>query len=149
MWCNDEAVRIVEGEDQQGTPTRKKVYLSHIAFDDEDNYEGETDDSHRQQLLQDFEDATGTTIPAESTFKSLLNEIHDEEIEDEEDGRLSEVYRLLDKRCAGRQPWCSWACCDLGTGATPRRCPHSSEVWSTSGNRERLQKGRPFSYSLG
>jgi len=96
MWRNNEAVRIVEEEDRQGMPTRKKVYVPHIAFDDKKKDEDETDDSHRQQLLSDFEDATGTKMPAESPFESLLDEIHAEEREDEEDVDSSQMYTVFE-----------------------------------------------------
>jgi len=56
----------------------------------------QTDDSHRQQLLSDFEDATGTKMPAESPFESLLDEIHDEETEDEEDIDGSQMYTVFE-----------------------------------------------------
>lgn len=111
MWKNDEAVRIVEEEDRHGMPTRKKIYVPHIAVDDEDDEEGDDqDDGLRQELLSDFSDAGGAEMPEESPFESLLDDMHEEEERAKEDVDGAEKFvvfetndPLADKRgAAGR-----------------------------------------------
>jgi len=111
MWKNGEAVRIVEEEDRPRMPMRKKIYVPHIAVDDEEDEEDDDqDDGLRQELLSDFSDAGGAEMPEESPFESLLDDMREEEERDKEDVDGAEKYvvfetndPLTDKRgTAGR-----------------------------------------------
>jgi IS4 transposase len=90
MWENRQTVRIFEEEDRPDMPVRKTVYVPHLLADDEDDEDDEEDDDsgpskHRQKLLDDFEDKTGTRMPDQSPFELLLEEEHEREAEEELD----------------------------------------------------------------
>jgi IS4 transposase len=96
MWENGEAVRIVEEEDRYEMPTRKKIYVPHIAVDDNDSEEDDQGDSLRQELLSDFSDAGGAEMPEKSPFESLLDDMREEEKHDKEDVDGAEKYVVFE-----------------------------------------------------
>lgn len=95
MEANDEEFDITEQRRIDGGESRKSLYLPKREYDDEEDGDSSGENTQRQELLDEFQDATGVADAADEQsdrlFNDVLSDIEDEENLEERPGEDAPV----------------------------------------------------------